>query len=161
MEGSTRIGLYLPLACSASVIYSWFIRWTIAEVWASGYSHRLFTVHTRQSKYYASGYKRMQFAVFFTSPVLHCVQPTECIKLAYNPTELNLAKRGRFVFGSRWLLFISHSRCSNLTQQIEIDVWLHRFRPHTCDSYRLYRQLMVPYSSAMIKGIYTLIGHFA
>jgi hypothetical protein len=100
MQGSTRIGLYLPLACSASVIYLWFIRWTIAEVSASGYSHRLFTVHTRQSNYYASGYKRMQFPVF--SPVQYCIACSQPNASNWPIIELNSAKKGRFVHGSLW-----------------------------------------------------------
>lgn len=124
MQGSTGIGLFLPLACSASVIYLWFIRWTIAEVWASGYSHRLFTVHTRQSKYYASGYKRMQFPMF--SPVQYCTacnQPNASNWPIIRPNGIKFGQKGPFCV--RQSLTTVHS--SNSTRQIEIDVWLHHF----------------------------------
>jgi hypothetical protein len=97
MQGSTRIGLYLPLACSASVIYLWFIRWTIAGVWASGYSHRLFTVHTRRSKLLRIGVQKDAVCSVFSSTDTACSQPN-----AWNwpIIELNSAKKGRFVHGS-------------------------------------------------------------
>ena len=86
MEGSTRIGLYLPLACSASVIYLVHSlddcrslgKWIFSQI-----------IHRTDSavQLLRIGLQKDAVSNVFTSPVLHCVQPTECTKLAYNRTE--------------------------------------------------------------------------